>query len=114
MAADSIREVVGLVYDQDEIVEPAAETRQESLEALAEHVVVVAHDEVRPRGCVHRELVRADTARAARADELLDVQGPLEDCGDHRGIVAREVGARQRIYLLVPAIVESMPEGLRV
>src|SRR5437899_2622907 len=92
----------------------AAETRQGSAEDIADLVVVVAHAELRPRGCVHRDLVRADTARAARADELLDVQGPLEDCGDHRGIVAREVRARPRLHLQVAELVERTPEGRRV
>src|SRR5437773_345059 len=103
---DPPREVVGLVDDQHEVVQGPAEPRQEALEDLAEQIVVVAHDQVRPRGGVHRHLVRADATRPARPDELLHVERPLEDRGDDRGVVPREERARPRLDLVVAELVE--------
>src|SRR5204863_9015037 len=80
--------------------------REEALEDLAEQIIVVAHDQVRPRGRVHRDLVGADATRPARPDELLHVERALEDRRDDRGVVPREERARPRLDLVVAELVE--------
>src|SRR2546428_266551 len=106
VSPDPVREVVGLVDDQHEVVQGAAEPRQEALENLAEQIIVVAHDQIRPRGGIHRDLVRADATRAARPDELLHVERALEDRGDDRGVVPGEERARPRLDLVIAELVE--------
>src|SRR5437660_9337098 len=106
MGADPVREVVRLVDDEDEILEGTSEPRKESLPDLAEHVVVVADDQPRLRRRVHGDPMRAHAARAARPDELLHVEGPLEDRGDDGGIVTREVPTRPRLHREVADFLE--------
>ena len=113
MGADPVREVVRLVDDEDEILEGTSEPREESLADLAEHVVVVADDQPRFRRRVHGDPMRAHAARAARPDELLHVQGPLEDRGDDGGIVPREEPARPRLHLEVAEFLEGATVGWR-
>ena len=113
MGADPVREVVRLVDDEDEILEGTSEPRKESLADLAEHVVVVADDQPRFRRRVHGDPMRAHAARAARPDELLHVQGPLEDRGDDGGIVPREEPARPRLHLEVAEFLEGATVGWR-
>ena len=108
---DAVREVVGLVDDHDEFVQGPPEPREEPLEDLAEKIIVVAHDQVRPRGGVHRDLVRAHAARPARPDELLHVERALEDRGDDRRVVPREEGARPRLDLVIAELVERAAVG---
>src|SRR5438876_1483009 len=113
MGADPVREVVRLVDDEDEILEGTSEPREESLAELAEHVVVVADDQPRFRRRVHGDPMRAHAARAARPDELLHVQGPLEDRGHDGGIVPGKEPARPRLHLEVAEFLEGPTVGRR-
>ena len=113
MGADPVRKIVRLVDDEDQIVKRSSEPREESLADLAEHVIVVADDQSRFRGRVHRDSVRAHPTRAARPNELLHVQGPLEDRRDDRGVVPREERTRPRLHLEVTEFLERPAMGRR-
>ena len=108
VAPDPVREVVGLIHDEDDLLEGTLDPREDLLSDPAEDIVVVAHDDIGPPCRLHRGLVRARAACPRGLHELPHVEDLLR--GElHRGVRgAVEPAARPRAHLGLAELAEGV------